>query len=106
MKTLIKNYTFDPVAKTIQFSDKSITLDTLLVITNVTDNIIIYNFAASTKGGTMSGSTLTLTYDTSTMSATDTLQIFAVRTSYNAFCRCSWLRLVMTSHCSVSVARF
>ena len=77
MKTLIKNYTFDPAAKTIQFSDKSITLDTLLVITNVTDNIIIYNFAASTKGGTMSGSTLTLTYDTSTMSATDTLQIFA-----------------------------
>jgi hypothetical protein len=77
MKTLIKNYTFDPVAKTIQFSDKSITLDTLLVITNVTDNIIIYNFAASTKGGTMSGSTLTLTYDTSTMLATDTLQIFA-----------------------------
>jgi hypothetical protein len=77
MKTLIKNYTFDPVAKTVQFSDKRITLDTLLVITNVTDNIIIYNFAAAAKGGTMSGSTLTLTYDTSTMSTTDTLQIFA-----------------------------
>ncbi len=77
MKTLIKNYTFDPVAKTIQFTDKNITLDTLLVITNVTDNIIIYNFAAPTKGGSMSGRTLTLTYDTSTMSDTDTLQIFA-----------------------------
>ena len=77
MKTLIKQYKFDPIAKTIQFSDKNITLDTLLVITNVTDNIIIYNFAAPTKGGIMSDSILTLTCDTSTMSDTDTLQIFA-----------------------------
>ena len=41
MKTLIKNYRFDPVAKTIQFTDNNVTLDSLLIITNVTDNIII-----------------------------------------------------------------
>lgn len=75
MKQQIQNYTFDASAKTVTFTDyTSIRLDSVLLITNVTDNIIIYNFADS--GGTAAGNVLTLDYDTSAMSDTDELQIF------------------------------
>lgn len=77
MKTQILNYTFNKTAKTVTFTDyNTIRLDSLLLITNVTDNIIIYNFASSLLGGTVSGNVLTLTYDTSAMDDTDKLQIF------------------------------
>lgn len=77
MKVLVQNYTFDPIAKTISFNDYvDISLDGLLLITNVTDNQIIYNFANPSLGGTVLGNVLTLTYDTSTMDALDNLQIF------------------------------
>jgi len=57
-------------------------LDSILLITNVTDNIIIYNFADPTKGGTVSDNVLTLTYDTSSMSNTDKLLIFYDDSTY------------------------
>jgi len=77
MKILITNYSFNASAKTITFNDyASIDLERILLITNVTDNIIIYNFADPTKGGTVSGNVLTLTYNTTSMSNTDDLQIF------------------------------
>ena len=59
-----------------------IPLRRLLIITNVTDGIIIYNFADSNKGATQSYSsandetTFTLEHNTSAMSSTDELQIF------------------------------
>lgn len=75
MKTLIKNYTFNAAAKTITFEDfTSIQLKQVLVITNVTDNIIIYNFAA--LGGSVLNNVLTLNYNTTSMSNSDELQIF------------------------------
>lgn len=75
MKKQITNYTFNKTAKTVTFTDyTTIRLDSILLITNVTDNIIIYNFADS--GGIVSGNVLTLTYDTSSMSDGDSLQIF------------------------------
>ena len=52
------------------------------MITNTTDNIIIYNFADSTKTGEFSyhgvndETTITLLFDTTSMSDTDSLQIF------------------------------
>ena len=52
------------------------------MITNTTDNIIIYNFADNTKTGTFSydgvkdETTITLLHDTTSMSDTDALQIF------------------------------
>jgi len=68
------------------------TRDQLLLITNVTDNIILYNFADPTAGVTLTeraptdpdedteinyGTTrITLSVDTQTMSADDSLQIF------------------------------
>jgi hypothetical protein len=77
MKTLITNYTFDASAKTISFDDYTgIDLNRVLLITNVTTNTIIYNFANSLLGGSVSGNVLTLTYNTTSMSDTDTLQIY------------------------------
>lgn len=77
MKILVSNYTFDASEKKITFTDYNpIVIERVLLITNITDNIIIYNFADPTKGGTAATNVLTLTYDTTTMSDTDKLQIF------------------------------
>jgi hypothetical protein len=77
MKVLIDNYVFDPALKKVTFSDyASISLNRVLLVTNVTDNIMIYNFASPMLGGTVSGNSLTLTYNTASMSSTDSLQIY------------------------------
>jgi hypothetical protein len=77
MKLLFQDYTFNAATKQITFNTtESIKLENILVITNVTDNVIIYNFADPTKGGVIVGNVLTLTYNTTTMSNTDSLQIF------------------------------
>jgi len=75
MKKLVTSYTFDASAKTIT-SDDFTSLEGILLITNVTDNVIVYNFAGVGKGGSLSGTTLTLDFDTSTMDDSDLLQIF------------------------------
>ena len=77
MKILFEDYTFNASAKQITFNTTSVIgLEQLLVITNVTDNIIIYNFADPSAGGTISNNVLTLNYNTVSMSNTDSLQIF------------------------------
>ncbi len=77
MKLLFENYTFDAAAKQITFNTaEEVTLNRVLIITNVTDNVIVYNFADPNKGGTISNNVLTLNYDTTTMSNSDSLQIF------------------------------
>jgi hypothetical protein len=77
MKILFEDYTFNAAAKQITFNTTSVVgLEQLLVITNVTDNIIIYNFADPSAGGTVANNVLTLDYDTTSMSNTDNLQIF------------------------------
>lgn len=73
------SYAFDKTAKTVTFSGlrQSITLSNILLITNVTANTIIYNFADSTKGAvSFNNNVLTLDYDTSAMANSDVLQIF------------------------------
>ena len=47
-KSIVGNYTFDASAKTITI-DRNIHEEKLLLITNVDDNIIIYNFSDSSK---------------------------------------------------------
>ena len=75
VKTDIGDYSFNALAKEITFSGiDGLTLDQILLITNVTDNTIIYNFAA--KGGTLITSVLTLDYDTTSMNDTDEFQIW------------------------------
>lgn len=77
MKILVLNYTFDASEKQITFTDYNpIILERVLLITNVTDGIIIYNFADPAKGGTASTNILTLAYDTTSMADSDKLQIF------------------------------
>ena len=84
MKILVTNYTFDASEQTVTFTDfNPVVLEKVLLITNVTDNLIIYNFADSTKGGTVTGASavLTLTYDTTAMADADDLQIWYDDTS-------------------------
>ena len=51
MKILFENYSFNASAKTVTFNTTDvITLEQLLVITNVTTNKIIYNFADPNAG--------------------------------------------------------
>lgn len=79
------SYIFNPTAKTVTFTgvDYELTLANILLITNVTDNIIIYNFASTVLGESgFENNTLALTYDTTSMSSTDTLQIFLDVESY------------------------
>ena len=77
MKILVENYTFNSSTRQVTLTDyTSVNLESFLLITNVTDNIIIYNFADPAKGGTVSTNVLTLDYDTTAMSNGDSLQIF------------------------------
>lgn len=77
MKILFRNYVFDKTAKQITFTGlASIKTEEVLLITNVTTNTIIYNFADPLYGGTATGNVLTLDYDTSSMNNADSLQIF------------------------------
>lgn len=74
----IGSYVFDASEKTITLSglQTNLTLDQLLLITNTTDGIIIFNFANPSLGATISSNIITLVYDTVSMSDTDKLQIF------------------------------
>jgi hypothetical protein len=72
----VGSYVFDKTAKTITFSGVPLTQEQLSIITNTTSQAIIYSFAHTALGGTLVGSVLTLTYDTSAMSNTDKLQIY------------------------------
>jgi hypothetical protein len=77
MKILFENYNFNAVAKTVTFNTTDvITLEQLLIITNVTTNNIIYNFADPNAGGVIENNVLTLNYDTTSMSSEGRLQIF------------------------------
>jgi hypothetical protein len=77
MKIRIPNYIFSSTTGKITFSDyTTILLDSILLITNVTSNIIIYNFADPSAGGTVSGNILTLTYNTTSMNDNDKLLIY------------------------------
>lgn len=73
----VGSYSFNPAAKTVTLGGiQDIRLENLLLITNVTDNIMLYNFASPSLGATMSNNIVTLVYDTATMSDTDNLQVF------------------------------
>lgn len=76
MKSTISNYTFNALAKTITFNDyTNIRLESILLITNVSRGIVIYQFNDPNKVGTVLNNILTLTFDTSLQSNTDRLNI-------------------------------
>lgn len=73
------SYSFYPGTNTIVFRqlERDISIANILLITNVTANTIIYNFADSTKGAvSFNDSTLVLDYNTSSMNSSDVLQIY------------------------------
>lgn len=73
----IGGYTFNKTAKTVTLTGlATITIDKVLLITNVVSNTIIYSFDSSALGGTISGNVITLTYDTAAMNDADFLMIF------------------------------
>ena len=73
------DYVFNAASKTVTFSAdySSIALSDILYILNCKQGVatVIYDPTVSTKGGTLSGRTLTLQYDTTSMSSADPLQI-------------------------------
>ena len=70
------SYTFDASAQTITFSGlPTLGVEDIGVIVNLTDNVVIYNPQDNALGGTISSNVLTLTFDTTSMSDTDELQI-------------------------------
>ena len=82
MKRLIENYTFNSATKQIIIIDnENIIQEKLLLITNMTDGIIIYNFADNATRGSIVGNIITLNYDTTSMSDADKLQIWIEDTS-------------------------
>lgn len=86
MKRRMTTYTFFPATKQIAFTGPvDLSLSGLLLITNVTSNVIIYNFADSTVGGTLTDNMLTLTYDTTLMGVTDLLQVWYDDLAINPF---------------------
>jgi hypothetical protein len=84
--TDLGSYTFDSAAKTITFSGFTPRLDRFLIITDVTNNTIIYNFADANKGGAVSGQVLTLDFDTTVagFANTDLLQVWYYDENYLA----------------------
>lgn len=77
MKIKLDNYIFNPVAKTVTFTDyASLDLSDVILITNVTDGTIIFNFASPNLVGSVAANVLTLNYDTTAMSSTDKLAIY------------------------------
>ena len=84
-KKLIHKYEFDASAKTVKLFDV-IKQERILLISNVTTNQVIYTFGDSTIGAsaynidtTNKETTITLDFDTTSMSDTDKLQIFIER---------------------------
>jgi len=76
MKKLMTSYIFNAASHTVTFPQLvSLDLQNLMLITNVTAGVIIYNFADSANDGVSSGNILTLDYNTSSMNNSDRLQI-------------------------------
>lgn len=83
-RVIIEAYTFDPATKVVTINGKFIRRENLVLITNVTTNTVIYNFADAGLGATSYSATttnnveittITLVYNTSSMSSTDKLAI-------------------------------
>jgi hypothetical protein len=73
---ILSNYTFNKTARTVTITGQTpISIEGLKLITNLVAGVIIYQFNAPLKGGTVASNVITLEYDTSAMSNTDALMI-------------------------------
>lgn len=77
MKKLITAYSFNKTAKTVTFTGlTTVELERILLIVNVTRNVIIYQFNDPALSGAVAGNVLTLAFDTTAQANGDKLQIF------------------------------
>lgn len=81
-KLYVGNYTFDASEQVVSVSG-NVAAEKFLIVTNITSNTIIYNFADATLGfagkfynSTTDKTEFSLIYDTTSMNDTDVLQIF------------------------------
>lgn len=76
MKQVIKNYSFNAVAKTVTLTDfTTVRLDRLQLIVDVTTNAILYNFADATVATAVASTNVFTLSTVGTASGTDNLQI-------------------------------
>lgn len=75
MRKRITSYTFDASEKTVTLTGLTVSQEGVLIIYNTTDNIELYNFAISTNSITVTGSVITLSYNTTSMDDTDDILI-------------------------------
>lgn len=69
-------YNFNPSGKTINFSlTPAIKADEIMLIVNLTRSVVVYNFASQSEGGVFGNNVLSLTFDTTAMSASDKLMV-------------------------------
>ncbi len=89
-RIITENYTFVPGTGLVTINGKAIRREQLVLITNVTTNTVIYNFADSnltassytvTTTNNVETTIIDLTYNTSSMSSTDKLAILVDETS-------------------------
>lgn len=83
--SIITNYTFDKVAKTVTFTDfSSIQLNRILSITDMSNGIQIYSYRTPQYLGTVATNVLTLVYDTNNerFSNTDKLYVEYITDNY------------------------
>jgi hypothetical protein len=73
---ILSNYTFNKAARTVTIAGQpSISIEGLKLITNLAAGVIIYQFNAPLKGGTVASNVITLEYDTTAMNNADPLMI-------------------------------
>jgi len=69
-------YSFTPASRTISFDSSINKLRQVLVVQNLTRSVMLYNFADSTLGGSLTNSVLTLAFDTASHNSGDELLVF------------------------------
>lgn len=80
-------YSFDASLKQVTLSGvTTVSIEQFLLIVNLTTQDIIYSPVKAGKGGTVSGSVITLDFDTTSMNDADELQVhFALDNSSDVF---------------------
>jgi hypothetical protein len=86
---ILEGYAFTPSTRTVVLNNKFIRQEQIVLITNVSTNTVIYNFAdpaltasnyTISTARNVERTTIVLTYDTTTMSSTDKLSIIVDET--------------------------
>lgn len=77
MKAILRDqdYSFDATARKVYLHVSGIGLAQIGLITNLSTGTIVYQFNSPTLGGTLVDGVLTLTFNTTSMSSHDKLQI-------------------------------